>query len=111
MSTGVPDSQVERFALKETVACQQMERSMRLLGEPLESLEQPISPPMATGIVATENAWRDMETDDRQKLACGHVLAVGYSNPMVTNVVEVSRTSRSNLYLQWNPSPQQRNDS
>src|SRR5699024_3585866 len=63
MSTPVTGSQAERFALKETVEYQQMVRSMRLLGEAVESLEQPISSQMAVGIVATENAWRDMETE------------------------------------------------
>ncbi|GAA4119201.1 hypothetical protein [Enteractinococcus coprophilus] len=58
-----PDPQAERFAIKETVAYQQMVHSMRLLGEAVEALEQPISPQMAAGVVATENAWRDMETE------------------------------------------------
>lgn len=63
MSTPKPDSQLESFALRETVEYQRMVHSMRLLGEAVEALEQPISPQMAAGIVATENAWRDMEAE------------------------------------------------
>ncbi|HJF13982.1 MAG TPA: hypothetical protein K8V32_04155 [Enteractinococcus helveticum] len=63
MSTPMPDSEVERFAIKETVEYQHMARSIHLLGEAVESLDHTISPQMAAGIVATENAWRDMEAE------------------------------------------------
>ena len=40
-----------------------MLESMRLLGDAMESLHQPISPQMAVGVAATENAWFDMEAE------------------------------------------------
>lgn len=57
------ESETERFTIKETIEYQRMLRSIQVLGEAVESLEQPISPQIAAGIVATENAWRDLETE------------------------------------------------
>lgn len=36
---------------------------MRLLGDAVEALEQPISQQMVAGVVATENAWVEIETE------------------------------------------------
>lgn len=63
MPTLTPDSRAEQFALKETEDYQRMLRSMRLLGDAVEALEQPISHQMVAGVVATENAWAEMEAE------------------------------------------------
>ena len=63
MSALTPDARAEQLALKETEDYQRMLRSMRLLGDAIEALEQPASTHMAAGIVATENAWFEMEAE------------------------------------------------
>lgn len=63
MSALTPDPRLEQLALKETTDYRRMLQSMRLLGDAIESLHQPISPQMAAGIAAAENAWREMEAE------------------------------------------------
>lgn len=63
MPTLSPDPRPEQLALKETADYRRMLESMRLLGDAMESLHQPVSPQMAAGIAATENAWLDMEAE------------------------------------------------
>lgn len=65
MPTLMPDPRPEQLALKETADYRRMLQSMRLLGDAMESLHQPISPQMAAGIAATENAWLEMEAEFR----------------------------------------------
>ncbi|WP_125617038.1 hypothetical protein [Specibacter cremeus] len=43
-----------------TEAAENMRRSIEALGAAIESLQVPVSPQMARGVQATENAWRDM---------------------------------------------------
>lgn len=64
MSTLARDPRAEQLALNETADYQRMLQSMRLLGDAMESLHhQPVSPQMAAGIAATENAWSEMEAE------------------------------------------------
>lgn len=63
MSARTPDPRAEQFALKETADYRRMLQSMRLLGDAMEFLDQPISPQIAAGIAATENAWFEMEAE------------------------------------------------
>ncbi|GAA2029173.1 hypothetical protein GCM10009720_06300 [Yaniella flava] len=63
MPTLTPESRAEQLALAESEDYQRMLQSMRLLGDAMEALEQPVSSQMAAGIAATENAWLEIEAE------------------------------------------------
>jgi hypothetical protein len=63
MMTLTPTPNPEQVALRETEEYRQMLQSMQLLGDAIHSLHQPVSPMMAAGVAATENAWHQMEAE------------------------------------------------
>lgn len=63
MPTLTPDPQLEQAALRETDDYRRMLDAVHILGEAIHALDRPVSPMMAAGVAATENAWRAMEAE------------------------------------------------
>lgn len=59
MSTALP----ERLSAEAEQAVVNMHRSLAALGAAISAVKVPVSPQMARGVQATENAWREIEAE------------------------------------------------